>query len=161
MFPFSLIQSKTRCKDPIQLLLKQMERFLLMSLEIGSGPRGRSISQLDGSRAQLREKCSNGRAESMPQSQKMSDYKYCKPFQPLPLWHIQEIVTFHTEWHVSLMVVQISWQFFGGFVNPCSHTVQHGDHQLSTWSLHISWEMKLFSLALAAIHAIPWKIIPL
>lgn len=76
MFSFSLIQSKTRFKDSIQLLLKQMGRFLLMSLEIGSGPRGRSISQLDGSRAQLREKCSNGRAESMPQSQKMSGIRH-------------------------------------------------------------------------------------
>lgn len=163
MFPFSLIQSKTRCKDPIQLLLKQMGRFLLMSLEIGSGPRGRSISQLDGSRAQLREKCSNGRAESMPQSQKMSGIRdrYCKPFQHLPSLHIQEIVTFQSEWHVSLMVVQISGQLFGDFVNPCSHTVQRGDHQLSTWCLHISLEIKLFNLALGTIQAIPGKIIPL
>lgn len=108
MMRFSLIQSRTRGKDPVQLLLKQMGTFLLMSLEIGSGPRGRSISQLDGSRAQLREKYSNGRAESMPQSKKISgirDCKHCKPLQHFPSLHTQEIVTFQTELQVSLMVV--------------------------------------------------------
>lgn len=125
-----------------------------MPLEIGSGPRGRSISQLDGSRAQLREKCSNGRAESMPQSQKMSevrDCKHCKPLQHFSSLHTEETVTFQIEWQVSLTVVQISWQYLGFLWTPVlmhsSLVITSSHHGASIFHS----EMKQFNLALAAI----------
>lgn len=163
---FSLIQSRTRGKDPVQLLLKQMGTFLLMSLEIGSGPRGRSISQLDGSRAQLREKYSNGRAESMPQSKKNIRNKRLQTLQTPPAFpiitytgnsDISNWVTSFSNGCVNLLAVNL-----GFFVNPCSHTVQRGDHQLSTWCLHISfWNETVQSGFNGYSFQIPGKVIPL